>query len=144
MKIVINTCFGGFGLSSAGIRAYLARKGKQAYFYENPRYSGGIDFKTWVLVSEPGPSWFTTFTKDHGLLLRDEQAQEALSDGSYFSYNDIDRNDPDLVAVVEELGEKAAGRYAALSVVEVPDDADWYIAEYDGSEHVAEKHRTWS
>jgi len=31
-----------------------------------------------------------------------------------------------------------------LKIVEVPDDANWYIAEYDGLEHVAERHRTWS
>ena len=24
------------------------------------------------------------------------------------------------------------------------DDVNWYIEEYDGMEHVAERHRTWS
>jgi len=27
--------------------------------------------------------------------------------------------------------------------VEVPDDVDWYVEEYDGLEHIAERHRTW-
>ena len=27
---------------------------------------------------------------------------------------------------------------------EIPDDVNWYIAEYDGIEHIAERHRTWS
>jgi len=31
-----------------------------------------------------------------------------------------------------------------VQIVEVPDDADWYVEEYDGSEWVAERHRTWS
>ena len=35
------------------------------------------------------------------------------------------------------------GKCASLKVVEVPEDAEWEIDEYDGNEHVAEKHRTW-
>jgi hypothetical protein len=49
-----------------------------------------------------------------------------------------------LVAVVEKLGEKADGFCATLKVVEIPEDVDWEIGEYDGNEWVAEKHRTWS
>lgn len=56
---------------------------------------------------------------------------------------DFDRNDPVLVAVVEELGVEANGKYASLKVVDVPDDVEWDIGEYDGREWVAEKHRTW-
>jgi hypothetical protein len=48
-----------------------------------------------------------------------------------------------LVAVVEELGEAAYGECAELSVIEVPDDVEWHIVEYDGLEHVAENHRIW-
>lgn len=55
----------------------------------------------------------------------------------------IPRDCPILVQIVEEMNEKADGRFAALKVVEVPDDADWYVEEYDGSEWVAERHRTW-
>ena len=60
------------------------------------------------------------------------------------AYPDIERNDPDLVAVVEELGDRACGSWSRLKVVDVPDDVDWYIEEYDGKEHVAEQHRRWS
>jgi hypothetical protein len=48
------------------------------------------------------------------------------------------------VEVVEALtSEKASGRFACLKVIEIPEDVDWYIEEYDGNEWVAEKHRTW-
>jgi len=30
-----------------------------------------------------------------------------------------------------------------LKIVEIPDDVDWEINEDDGSEWIAEKHRTW-
>ena len=32
---------------------------------------------------------------------------------------------------------------ANLKMVEIPDDVEWEIADYDGKEWVAEKHRTW-
>jgi hypothetical protein len=48
-----------------------------------------------------------------------------------------------LIQVVEELGEKASGRFADLKVVEIPDDVEWQIDEYDGLEWVSERHRTW-
>jgi len=58
-------------------------------------------------------------------------------------YKDIPRNDPVLIQIVEELGDKADGTFSALKIVEIPDDVNWYIEEYDGSEWVAERHRTW-
>jgi len=63
--------------------------------------------------------------------------------GCGFEDFDLERNDPALVAAVEELGTQANGVCAILKVVEIPDDVDWYIEEYDGIEWVAEKHRTW-
>ena len=55
----------------------------------------------------------------------------------------IPRDDPHLVAVVDELGREADGFFAVLKIVEIPDDVQWQIEDYDGSEWVAEKHRTW-
>lgn len=87
-KIVINTCFGGFGLSKA--------------------------------------------------------AQEYLGIAAERRWHELDRDDPRLIAVVEHLGASANGSYAALKVVEIPDEVEWEIQEYDGREWVAEKHRTWT
>jgi hypothetical protein len=62
-----------------------------------------------------------------------------------FRIDDVPRDDPYLVKVVEELGSKAAsGDHAKLKIVDIPADADWIIIEFDGLEHIAEKHRTWS
>jgi hypothetical protein len=61
-----------------------------------------------------------------------------------FHHRDIPRDDPYLVQVVRELGDLASGCHAKLKIVEIPGDVSWHIAEYDGSEWVAEDHRTWS
>lgn len=59
-------------------------------------------------------------------------------------YATVERNDADLIKIVEELKGESYGDYAELSVVEIPDDVEWEIEEYDGKEWIAEKHRTWS
>ena len=62
-------------------------------------------------------------------------------DGCGYEYCD-DRTNPKLVECVEKLGEEA-GYDTKLKVVEIPNDIEWEIMEYDGNEWVAEKHRIW-
>ena len=111
IKVVINKCYGGFGLSHAAIMRYGELKGINLVTDENSRY-------------------------------RDVYV-DVIKNDNYFSEHEIERNDSALVQVVEELGEKASGPHAELKVVEIPDDVKWKIDEYDGSEWVAEQHRTW-
>lgn len=66
-----------------------------------------------------------------------------ITDGDYYPSVDATRDCPVLVALVEEMGERANSCYSQLVVVEIPDDVDWYIEEYDGMEWIAEVHRTW-
>lgn len=60
-----------------------------------------------------------------------------------YRVNALDRDDPRLVQVVEELGKDASGRYASLKVIEIPADVKWHIHEYDGAETIHEDHRSW-
>ena len=85
MKIVINACYGGFGLSKEALALFNERSG-------------------------------TTITYEH----------------------DIERNNPILIEIVEQLGEAAGGNYAELKVVDIPDDVKWHIDEYDGWETIHE------
>ena len=91
MKIVINKCYGGFGLS------------KRA--------------KAW------------------------------LSERGCVDVGDLARTDSLLIECVEAFeaeGKDASGAHASLSVVEIPDDVEYTIEEYDGVEWIAEEHQTWS
>ena len=76
-----------------------------------------------------------------------EKAYEALGlewDKYGFEYKEEHkRTDPKLIEVIEKLGEEADGRHDRLVVVEVPDDVNWYIDDYDGVETIREHHRTW-
>ena len=92
MEILVNRCFGGYGLSDEVLELYKSKKG----------------------ITDDIYCW------------------------------DIERDDPVLIESVKEVGiEKSANWMAELEIVNVPDDIEWTIEEYDGKEWIAEKHRTW-
>lgn len=65
-------------------------------------------------------------------------------DGNGYAYSDDEkRTAPELIECVETLGDKSFGWLAKLKVIEIPDDVDYEIEEYDGAEWVSEKHRKW-
>lgn len=63
--------------------------------------------------------------------------------GYKYSHDYGKRAASELIAVIEKLGEKASGSCANLQVVEIPDNVEWTIEEYDGREWVSEVHQTW-
>ena len=58
MKVVINTCFGGFGLSNKAIKRYLELEGKECYFYKQTKYKYRDGENEYVLVDENDDSSF--------------------------------------------------------------------------------------
>ena len=121
MKVVINRCFGGFGISNTAFEKILERK-NIAYEKVDAKFKFRNDEYDYYKAGMVG------------------------QDDGYLSEHDIfsDRSDPDLIAVIEEMGESANGWAAEIAIVDIPDDVEWHIHEYDGLEHVAENHRTWS
>ena len=134
MKIVINTCYGGFGLSEKAVMRYAELKGLTVYPERSPLHT------TYWLVPEGEREDQTNF---HTWPLEERRASNARLAKQVWYEREIPRDDPALVQVVEELGAKANARFADLAVVEIPDGVAWQIGEYDGLEHVAEKHRVW-
>jgi hypothetical protein len=58
--------------------------------------------------------------------------------------NDISfRTDPKLIEIVEKLGAKANNEYTNLVIIEIPEDIEFQIEDYDGREWIAETHKTW-
>jgi len=92
MKIVINTCYGGFSLSDAAITMYCEAKNLNTK-----------EFCEW----------------------------------------EVPRNDATLISIVEKLGDSVNTGYSKLRIVEIPEDVNWTVEQYDGNEWVAEVHRTW-
>ena len=140
-RIVINACYGGFGLSNDAVLRYLELSGIPVW---NEINDGLIPFKYWLVppdgdrVADPSPQEWAAMS------MTERQAHNAKYSQQVFYDKDVKRDDPYLVQTVLELGEKANGRCAELKVVDVPADVDWVIEEYDGKEWVAEVHRTWS
>lgn len=77
-----------------------------------------------------------------GYRLSSEAVERLKAEGVKYPEG-LERDDPRLVKVVEDLGESASV-YRSFKIVEIPEHVKWQIEEYDGAEWVAEKHRTWS
>lgn len=135
MKVVINRCYGGFDLSAKAFMRYAELRGFKLYRYvDDTSYnSNNIKLYTEDMV-EPYISYYYT---NPNLTCHPDDGNEM------FDKWGIKRNDPILVQVIEELGNKANGPCAKLSVVNIPDDVEWEISDYDGIETVEEKHKTW-
>ncbi len=149
MEIVINRCFGGFGLSPKAYKRLAELQGKQCFFF------GGIKDKNEITLeqAESNGLFFQAFSVNNPNdfsqadwhLLSD--AEKDASNKRYRSVviddMDDDRTNPLLIQVIKELGEAASGQCASLKIVEIPDGVDWEIDEYDGNESIHEKHRSW-
>ena len=142
MKIVINKQYGGFGLSPKAVKKYLKLKGKEVFVYEM-KFKGKDLYYEKVEDKENG-LFVDYFTKDFGKIINSKDIDNELYKKYAFSEKDICRTDRDLIKVVEELGEDANTTCSTLRIIEIPDDIDWIIEEYDGMEWVAERHKTWS
>jgi hypothetical protein len=134
MKIVINTTFGGFGLSHKGIMRYAELKGIKLYSRE------GYFSEEYYLVEPEVYDKIYEKCKVNGIV---NGIYEESNDLCFYEHN-LERNDPILVQVVEELDEESWGKYAELKVVNIPDNIEWYISDYDGVETIHENHEMWS
>jgi hypothetical protein len=138
MKVVINNCYGGFSLSEKAVLRYAELKGITIYVNK-----GKYGFPEYLTV--PPEQVTPSLENWHTATSAEKKASNDAYAREHFSDREIKRDDPLLVQIVEELGgEEAGGMCADLKVVDVPDDVDWAIEEYDGNEWVSEKHRRWS
>ena len=143
MRVIANRCYGGFGLSHEAMMVYAEKKGIKLYPYQQKdglrgnyyRYTANPELKNRLLHA--------SYLKVDGGEEMTQAEFNKLYNKNGIYHNDIERNDPALVSAIEELGEKANGSFAKLEIVDIPDDVEWEIDEYDGYESVEEKHRSW-
>jgi hypothetical protein len=107
-KIVLNGCYGGFGLSQLALKRLI-----ELGWEEVPSHARTNNSKLEVIINSQGEY----YVNDHA---------------SEF------RTHPDVIKVVEELGEKANSSHAALYIEEIPIENDWEIDEYDGVESLVD------
>lgn len=145
MKVVINVCYGGFGVSTAAlielikmkselvkivpIEKFSGCKNLQEYRKKNPYRVRNCNIKVRGFERDNSPD--VLFKKD---------MVYTPKDGRFLSF----RSHNDLIEIVEKLGKKSWGEFAELKIIEVPDDVDWIVDEYDGRETVEEVHRSWN
>lgn len=134
-KIVYNACYGGFSISEAAIRRYAKIKGITLY-PEEAEY-GFTTF--WTIPPEEREGKYLKGEEFYSASFDDRAASNKFWSENTISERDIDRDDPVLVQVVEELGEDANGRCAQLRIAELPNGTLYRIDEYDGFESVETK-----
>jgi len=72
--------------------------------------------------------WFVLYSEDLGTFTGSPKT-------------DPKRDDPRLIAVVEELGRGADGDFAELEIIDIPDHVkSWHVCEDDGFETIHEDH----
>jgi hypothetical protein len=145
MKVVINACYGGFSLSpEAELRLYeLGCAGLEVTpvdKYYPPEERGDESALGYARSIKEWREYRAGVDKGRGLFITTFSPDEKF----VLNARDIPRDDALLIKVVDEMGEAADGAYAKLRVIEIPDGLDYEVSEYDGFEHIAEKHRTWS
>lgn len=137
MKVCINKKYGGFSLSGEGEDTYAKLKGIKLF-----RYKETDEENVYVRTKDNNAENYRTIilTIDQG----DKFIYDARKEQGWWYSGDIERDDKALVEMVEKLGtEKASGRFGKLVVIEIPDDIQWHIEDYDGRESIHEDHRSW-
>ena len=134
MKVILNKCYGGFGVSKEAYELYAKKKGVTLYWYE---YANDESYKR-----------ATSYDPFNKALVKDFGDVVVKPNDDFWDYylrlNESSRTDSALIEVVEELGsERASGPYSKLVVVDIPDDLDYVIDDYDGIETLHQKVQTW-
>lgn len=132
VKIVYNACYGGFGLSDKAIRRYAEIKRITLYPEDNSKY----DFTTyWTKPQEERDNILSSEEFMRASMDQRQESNEAY-DSAVLEPREIERTDPALVQVVEELGKYANSRFSDLQIETLEKGQKYVIDEYDGLETI--------
>jgi hypothetical protein len=146
-KILIYSGYGGFSLTPQVFEMWLQRSGHEYELYHNKRIGVGEYEKIRINHTSEVENEYAKFI----FLSNDEQlGQKYRKDyGIWQLYPNetITRDDPILIELFLELGEKFNKYYEDYKIVEIPEDVNWVVCSEDtGREWVEERMeiRKWS
>lgn len=121
MKIAVNRCFGGFSVSKDA--ALMLRSKGVKITLNGEYYSDGSG------PCEKMEDAYYLCNEDFG-----------IESDNVYQY----RAEKRLIETIEILGEeKASGVLSNIVIVNIPENVDWEIDDYDGMENIEEVHRRW-
>ena len=149
MKVAVNKCYGGFGISNIALKELVIRKANCIKVFTPKSYHGGEN-KNKNIREEWKRRWKEEFAEYIDIgdgFMAHNCGFNLYRDGLIYKLNDRSdievRTDKDLIEVIEKLGDRASDRFANIEITEIPDGVIFEIEEHDGMESVHEKHRSW-
>ena len=137
-KVILNKCFGGFDVSPKAYQLYAIYKGYSClYKYQ---FQNKIVYKLVYLFDECLGCYVTKYFGEE--ISENDISKEDWEKHILYLGTD-NREDDILIKVVEELGDEASGSFGELIVVQIPDDLDYVIDDYDGIETLHARVETW-
>jgi len=155
MKVVINKCYGGVGLSPKAVKRFCELEGRECYFFNQ---DNSTKKRKWIPVplkeaqrtngfhhifDIPDPNTLEPKKSWEKMTEKERMDQNTLISKHYISQYSFDRCNKNLIRVVEELGKEANGQCSDLKIVEIPDGTQYEIDDYDGVESIHEVHQSW-
>lgn len=134
-KVILNKCFGGFGVSKEAYELYAKKKEISLFRYKPENLIKGI--YTYATDDNIYYFYFTKDFGDHAYISNEDFKKYFLNLGMN------SREDKTLIEVVEELDEKANDTSSDLKIVKIPDDLDYVIDDYYGFETLHQKVQEW-
>lgn len=141
-KVILNKCYGGFGASYLAHKLYAKKKYNvdEIFIYKWTK-NGYVKICSDTIDKKLFRFYSFYSIKDFGDFITHEE-RDKIKD-SFLLLDDKYREDPIFIEVVEELGEKANTFCSDLKIVEIPDDLDYVIDDYDGIETLHQKVQEW-
>lgn len=151
MKVAINACYGGFSLSPKATKRLAELQGRKCYFFkyqDQPEINFHIHVPISMSEAQKQFSWSAYDIPNPDEVLPSQEKWSEWTNEERAASNDawdkhhletgrsIDRTDPKLIQVIEELGKRANGAFSELKIVKIPNGVDYEIDEYDGLESI--------
>ena len=133
MKVVINKGFHQFCLSLEALKKMFGN----VYVYQHDWLLDLYFRQDSLLDRRSRSNNFIYSTHDYG------KETLRIDDKHKIYFETMDRSLNQLVSVVEEMGQKAGAYGTDLKIVEIPNDVNWEIEEFDGKERIREVGRIW-